>query len=124
MRLENRNRATEDGAFMEPRGCNRSQSAAHRRSAKAAEQAETVAVGCDQLPSGVMVREGVDGSSPSEGFAKAPQTGLFVWAEFALRSARSGVESVMEKTRPGDCASSVARGACSRPRSRRTRASG
>jgi hypothetical protein len=36
------------------------------------EQAETVAVDCARLPIGAHGKEGVDGSSPSEGFAKAP----------------------------------------------------
>src|SRR2546430_9668089 len=39
-------------------------------------QAKTVAVGCDQLPFGAHGKEGVDGSSPSEGSAKAPQRGF------------------------------------------------
>src|ERR671931_1134549 len=38
-------------------------------------QAETVAVGCDRLPKGAHGKEGVDGSSPSEGSARAPQNG-------------------------------------------------
>jgi hypothetical protein len=42
-------------------------------------------------------KEGVDGSSPSEGFEKAPQTGLFLRTKFALRPTCSAVESVMEK---------------------------
>src|SRR5439155_26662443 len=45
-------------------------------------------------------KEGVDGSSPSQGFAMAPQTGLFVLADTALRSACSGMESVMERRDP------------------------
>jgi hypothetical protein len=39
---------------------------------KRGNQAKTVAVGCDQLPKGAHGKEGVDGSSPSEGSAKAP----------------------------------------------------
>src|ERR671930_2609781 len=35
-------------------------------------QATTVAVGCDQLPFGAHGKEGVDGSSPSEGFGEVP----------------------------------------------------
>jgi hypothetical protein len=35
------------------------------------EQAKTVAVGCDRLPETFHGKEGVDGSSPSEGSAKA-----------------------------------------------------
>jgi hypothetical protein len=37
---------------------------------KPQEQAKTVAVGCDQLPEGAHGKEGVDGSSPSEGFSR------------------------------------------------------
>src|SRR5437867_4503506 len=36
---------------------------------KPQEQAKTVAAGCDQLPFGFHGKEGVDGSSPSEGSA-------------------------------------------------------
>jgi hypothetical protein len=35
-------------------------------------RAKTVVVGCDQLPPGPHGKEGVDGSSPSEGFAEMP----------------------------------------------------
>ena len=42
-------------------------------------QAKTVAVGCDRLPFGAHGKEGVDGSSPSEGSAKAPHAGAFVF---------------------------------------------
>src|SRR5438105_15495957 len=35
-------------------------------------QAKTLAVGCDRLPRGVHAKEGVDGSSPSEGSPKRP----------------------------------------------------
>jgi hypothetical protein len=45
-------------------------------------------------------KEGVDGSSPSEGFAKAPQTGPFRFGRIALLPACSGLESVMEKRDP------------------------
>src|SRR6266540_1339874 len=63
---------TEDGAFMEPRGCNRWQSAANRPPSKPQKQARYVATGCHRLPREVHGKEGVDGSSPSEGLAKAP----------------------------------------------------
>jgi hypothetical protein len=43
------------------------------RRRKRLKQAKTVAVGCDQLPKSFHGKEGVDGSSPSEGFAKALQ---------------------------------------------------
>jgi hypothetical protein len=39
-------------------------------------QAKTVAVGCDRLPESFHGKEGVDGSSPSEGSAKAPLSGF------------------------------------------------
>src|SRR5438034_3127237 len=41
-------------------------------------QAKTLAVGCDRLPRGVHGKEGVDGSSPSEGFTKGQQMAFFV----------------------------------------------
>src|SRR5437879_12692150 len=44
---------------------------------KRLKQAKTVAAGCDQLPFGFHGKEGVDGSSPSEGSAKAPHVGPF-----------------------------------------------
>ncbi len=44
---------------------------------KPRKQAKTVAVGCDQLPREAHGKEGVDGSSPSEGSAKAPQSEAF-----------------------------------------------
>jgi hypothetical protein len=40
-------------------------------------QAKIVAAGCDQLPCRAHGKEGVDGSSPSEGSAKAAQTAAF-----------------------------------------------
>ena len=50
------------------------------RPRKRRNQAKTVATGCDQLPWDLDGKEGVDGSSPSEGSAKAPQTGAFSFA--------------------------------------------
>src|ERR687888_2735852 len=41
-------------------------------------QAKTVAAGCDQLPFGAHGKEGVDGSSPSEGFRKRLQNGVLL----------------------------------------------
>jgi hypothetical protein len=55
---------------MEPRGCNWSQPAANQIGAEAAEQAKIVATGCYQLPKEFHGKEGVDGSSPSEGLRK------------------------------------------------------
>jgi hypothetical protein len=40
-------------------------------------QAETVDMGCDQLPESFHGKEGVDGSSPLEGSAKAPEIWTF-----------------------------------------------
>src|SRR5438093_13646003 len=63
---------TEDGAFMEPRGCNRWQSAASR---PALESTKTSEIRCRRLPPvacDVHGKEGVDGSSPSEGFQLPP----------------------------------------------------
>ena len=55
---------------MEPRGCNRSQWVANAHPETPRNQAETAAVSCDRLPETFHGKEGVDGSSPSEGSAK------------------------------------------------------
>jgi hypothetical protein len=52
---------------MEPSGCDPWQSEAMGCAQKRLRQAKTVAVGCDQLPESFHGKEGVDGSSPSEG---------------------------------------------------------
>jgi hypothetical protein len=61
---------------MEPSGRNQWQPVANGATAKRLKQAKTVAAGCDQLPIGAHGGEGVDGSSPSEGSARAPAIGL------------------------------------------------
>ena len=66
---------------MEPSGRNRSQPVANGTAAKTAQTGETVAVGCDQLPKSFHGKEGVDGSSPSEGslhYKNCPQMKVFV----------------------------------------------
>ena len=55
---------------MEPSGRNPWQSLANGTGSKTAQTGETVALGCDRLPASFHGKEGVDGSSPSEGFAK------------------------------------------------------
>jgi len=57
-----------DGTFMEPRGRNRWQSGASRAAAKPEKPWKSVAVGCTRLQLGAHGKEGVDGSSPEEGF--------------------------------------------------------
>ena len=52
---------------MEPSGRNWWQRLANGTRAKTAQASKTVAVGCDRLPSRLHGKEGVDGSSPSEG---------------------------------------------------------
>jgi hypothetical protein len=47
-------------------------------------QAKTVATGCDRLPIGAHGKDGVDGSSPSEGLNKALQIGFCVACDGAL----------------------------------------
>ena len=59
-------------------GGNRSQMA---RRPKTGNQAKTVAVGCDRLPAGPDGKEGVDGSSPSEGFTKGQLMAFFLAGE-------------------------------------------
>jgi hypothetical protein len=48
-----------------------------RQPRKPQKQAKTVAVGCSRLPEGAHGKEGVDGSSPSEG-SKSPANQVFV----------------------------------------------
>jgi hypothetical protein len=67
-----------DGAFMEPSGRNQWQPVTNRNAAKRPKQAKTVATGCDWLPIGAYGKEGVDGSSPSEGLPKVPANPHFV----------------------------------------------
>jgi hypothetical protein len=55
---------------MEPRGCNRRQSGQIDRVRKPRRQAKSVATGYHRLPEKFHGKEGVDGSSPSEGFVK------------------------------------------------------
>jgi hypothetical protein len=62
---------------MEPSGRNQWQPVANATAAKTPNQAKSVAMGCDPLPLNLDGKEGVDGSSPSEGSAKAPHTGAF-----------------------------------------------
>jgi hypothetical protein len=63
--------------------------------------AETVAVGCDQLPTGSHGKEGVDGSSPSEGSAKAAQTaGFFCRGDLHELQCAGGMEPFMELSGP------------------------
>ena len=65
---------------MEPRGCNPWQSAANRPGP------ETAKTSCDRLPFGSHGKEGVDGSSPSEGSAKAPVNGGFLVGGFLVQT--------------------------------------
>ena len=57
------------GAFMEPSGRNRWQPVTNAPASDPRKQAKSVAVGCNRLPLGSHGKEGVDGSSPSEGLA-------------------------------------------------------
>ena len=79
-------------------GGNRSQNGQAQKPRK---QAKTFAVGCDRLPQRAHGKEVVSGSSPSEGSAKAPHGGAFVftstcrfsrvrWVWSRLRSFRVG----------------------------------
>ena len=61
-----------DGASMEQSGRNQWQSVANEMGPKKRlKRAKTFAVGCDQLRPGPHGKEGVDGSSPSEGLKKS-----------------------------------------------------
>jgi hypothetical protein len=65
---------------------------------KRLKQAGPVATGCDQLPIGAHGKEGVDGSSSSEGSAKAPQIGAFSLFRITLHKNQCavGMEPFME----------------------------
>jgi hypothetical protein len=56
------------------------------RPATSLRQAKTVAVGCDGLPELFHGKEGVDGSSPSEGSAKVQQTDTLLLGLVCRRS--------------------------------------
>jgi hypothetical protein len=58
------------------------------RPRKRRNQAKTVATSCDQLPWDLDGKEGVDGSSPSEGFKKDLQIGLCVVCPDATPASR------------------------------------
>jgi hypothetical protein len=59
-------------------------------------QAKTVAIGCDQLRLGPHGKEGVDGSSPSEGFTKGQQMA------FCVASPAFTIHSGLPRTCPQD----------------------
>src|SRR5436190_5555717 len=81
---------------MEPRGCKRWQPSANRLAIESAKQAKSVAIGCHQLPREVHGKEGVDGSSPSEGSAKGPQRRLFLRLTCAFTTVRWVWSPLME----------------------------
>jgi hypothetical protein len=66
-------------------------------------KAKTVAVGCDQLPESFHGKEGVDGSSPSEGFAILPaqpsssSSGLMPAGSFDAHAASTSVSAKVPK---------------------------
>jgi hypothetical protein len=61
---------------------------------KRPKQAKTVAVGCDRWPLNLDGKEGVDGSSPSEGSTKSPLSGLLRSDRVALRRRCGGCGAV------------------------------
>jgi hypothetical protein len=76
----------EDGAFMEPSGRNQSQPVANGRTSKTAETSQNRCRGLRPVAERSAGKEGVDGSSPSEGSAKAPQSGAFSLASTCMVS--------------------------------------
>jgi hypothetical protein len=71
---------------MEPRGATGGNLSQIARPKNGPDQAKTVATGCSRSPFGAHGKEGVDGSSPSEGSAKVPHTRFL----FSDRLADSG----------------------------------
>jgi hypothetical protein len=78
-----------DGTGMEQRGRNRWQTSDLGIGPKRLDLATTVATGCHRLPERQHGKEGVDGSSPSEGSAKAPEIGALSYV-FSRRGGLSG----------------------------------
>jgi hypothetical protein len=81
---------------MEESGRNRWQPVANRAAVRTAQTTKTVAVGCDQLPPKLHGKEGVDGSSPSEGSAKEPHIGTVLLRSTCSRPKAVGMEPFME----------------------------
>jgi hypothetical protein len=75
-----------DGTVMEQRGRNRWQTFGAPPGRKWLDLGRTVATGCHRLPFGSHGKEGVDGSSPSEGSAKSPAQRRFLVRTQLLRS--------------------------------------
>src|SRR5437867_5751866 len=84
-RLSSRIPPTNDGAFMGPVGATGGNQRQIARANEPEKQAKTLAVGCDRLPRGVHGKEGVDGSSPSEGL-KYLQIGHFCCLNLLAKS--------------------------------------
>ena len=62
---------SQDGAFMEPSGRSQWRPVARDGDENGSLKRKPVAVGCDQLPESFHGKEGVDGSSPSEGLSSS-----------------------------------------------------
>src|SRR5438105_10687079 len=89
----------QDGALVEPVVANGGSRRQIDRSQKPRKQAKPVATGCHRLRATLHGKEGVDGSSPSEGSAKAALTGLSVCVQSARRAISPGMEPFMELSR-------------------------
>lgn len=83
------------GVLVEQRGCEQRQATPKALSSPTAQQARSQRLAADGNDLGLDGKEGVDGSSPSEGSAKAPHVGAFSWSSTSLRggseSGRRGV---------------------------------
>ena len=88
-----------DGAFMEPSGRNRSQPVANRPAPKRLKSAYRQPVATDGNGFGAHGKEGVDGSSPSEGFMKRPAKSGFLLSAQTSRRHLAGTRRVHFRTR-------------------------
>src|SRR6266516_789913 len=79
------------------------------RRLKPQKQAKSVATSCHRLRAASHGKEGADGSNPSEGFAKAPQTGPFRFGRDCASLSVLGSGKRYGKTGAGDFAGSAAR---------------
>jgi hypothetical protein len=72
------------------------------RRRKRRKQAKTVAVGCDRLPLKLDGKEGVDGSSPSEGFEFLPAQMMYPLSLLVVE-AFVGVHAASTSVHRGHC---------------------
>jgi hypothetical protein len=87
-----------DGAFMEPSGRNRWQPVANGTPQKPLKQADPQPVATHGNGFGAHGKEGVDGSSPSEGFTKGLLIALFLGVTFPADTAAADAATASKES--------------------------